>query len=248
MSKRFGNSSAMPNLIRSHYRGPGLSGTWNKRSLKYFRIGWSVGKQGEELDVPYLPAIPAREISSLSYSQGVEALLIMAWMDLSLQEQALEWVTVFSRTFADYLAREGVDYAVEIRPLASDGIQQVIGLSAENRPRIDVVVESDLAVLQIEADGTTGVLYEFEGAPADLVRKLDETEHGVATEVKVQLLDEVALVHHVVACAILGYSYVRVPMYDRIRVPGYGQTAPLDWGSYDLAWPPVRFKKWKPGR
>ncbi|MEU0531328.1 PA14 domain-containing protein [Amycolatopsis tolypomycina] len=44
MSRRFGSSSAMPNEIRNAYRGAGHSGTWNKRTAKVFRIGWSVGK------------------------------------------------------------------------------------------------------------------------------------------------------------------------------------------------------------
>ena len=43
MSKRFGNSSAMPNRIRASYKGAGHSGKWNKRTRKV-RVGWSIGK------------------------------------------------------------------------------------------------------------------------------------------------------------------------------------------------------------
>jgi hypothetical protein len=163
------------------------------------------------------------------------------WPDLSPREQAGEWANTLSRTFVDCLAKEDVEYEVEIRPLTSAGIQQLVILTAADRPRVRVTVEPDFAILEIEAGETTGVLYEFEGRPSGLAERLGETEPTP------RLLDEVALVHHVVACATLGYSYLRMPMYGRIRVAGYGRTAPLDWGTFEFAWPPVMRRGWRPG-
>jgi hypothetical protein len=59
MSRRFGNSSAMPNLIRNSYRGAGHSGSWNNKKLRVARLGWSVAKKPRNstfrLALPWLP-------------------------------------------------------------------------------------------------------------------------------------------------------------------------------------------------
>jgi hypothetical protein len=63
-----------------------------------FRIGWSVAKKPKNstfrISRPFLP----NKVSSLSHSQGAEALLIMDWIDLSVPERTLERASVFART------------------------------------------------------------------------------------------------------------------------------------------------------
>ncbi|MEV6826632.1 hypothetical protein [Amycolatopsis sp. NPDC051102] len=135
-------------------------------------------------------------------------------------------------------------YRVTSQPVASDGMQEILTVSYADRRacRAEIIVESSLGTMRV---GGAEVLYEFDGTPAELESRLSSVEeHGAAGAEPV--LDEVALVHHTLASLQVGYSYLRIPLYERLTIPAYRGTAALDWGTYDFGWPPVVYRRFKP--
>ncbi len=165
----------------------------------------------------------------------------MAWTDLDPAGQTHEWVTALG---AALNARLPGAFRVTSQPVASDGLQEILTLSrTEGRAcRAEIIVESSLGIMRV---GGAEVLYEFDGTPAELESRLLSVEEHSDAEAE-PVLDEVALVHHTLASLQAGYSYLRLPLYERLTIPAYRGSAALNWGTYDLGWPPVVYRRFKP--
>jgi len=166
----------------------------------------------------------------------------MAWTDLDPAEQTHEWATALGAALNARLP--GTALQVAMRRAASDGLQEILTLSHtdERTPQLEIIVESSLGILRV---GGAEVLYEFDGTPAEIASRLSSAEERGEAGTK-PVLDEVALVHHTLASLRSGYSYLRLPLYERLTIPAYRGTAALNWGTYDLGWPPVVYRRFRP--
>ncbi|MEU0531329.1 hypothetical protein [Amycolatopsis tolypomycina] len=166
----------------------------------------------------------------------------MAWTDLDPAGQTHEWATAL-RAALDVRLPDAA-FRLTAQPANSDGLQEILTLSrTEGKAhRVEVVVESSLGIMLV---GGAEVLYEFDGTPAELESRLSSVEERGDAGAK-PVLDEVALVHHALAALRAGYSYLRLPLYERLTIPAYRGSAALNWGTYDLGWPPVVYRRFKP--
>jgi hypothetical protein len=161
-------------------------------------------------------------------------------------ELAKSWSKEVVAVLKTNLETLGDDLHIDYSPLTSEGMQWLLRVRGGQlgAPEVEVVVEAPQAILDVDGLSLSGVLYEFDGRPDELSDRLSGAIESQDLSAQVWL-SEVDLVNHVLGCLLHGYSYIRFPFYDRLRIPRFGLTAALDWGSFDLGWPPILIKKWK---
>ncbi|OKJ95595.1 hypothetical protein [Amycolatopsis sp. CB00013] len=159
-----------------------------------------------------------------------------------------------SRLWAEALVREvnalahttnGLFKAV-VNSEASN-LPQIVRVSAARRsgPTLTVVVEEMQAFLSIDSAPGVFVTYEFEGAPADLGQGVESRQRGPEPG-GTHALSEADLVEHVDAVMRFGFSLVRFPLFERLKIFGGNSGVALSWVNFDISWPPVLVRKWRP--
>ncbi|MCP2168842.1 hypothetical protein [Goodfellowiella coeruleoviolacea] len=100
---------------------------------------------------------------------------------------------------------------------------------------LTVTCEESQGFLSIDRVRGISVLYEFEANPESPARRYAES--GRRSTGKRSPLSEVDLVNHVVGFLLAGYRFLRVPLHEELRIPGFGATAELRWINLDISCP-----------
>ncbi|KZB84761.1 hypothetical protein [Amycolatopsis regifaucium] len=126
-------------------------------------------------------------------------------------------------------------------------LPQTVRVSSARRddPSLAIVVEEAQAFLSIDSAPGVFVAYEFEGSPADLEQGVESRERGPEPGGD-HALSEVDLVEHVDAVMRFGFSFVRFPLFERLKIFGGNSDVALSWGNFDISWPLILVRKWRP--
>ncbi|MFD5089437.1 hypothetical protein ACFWMR_02460 [Amycolatopsis thailandensis] len=126
-------------------------------------------------------------------------------------------------------------------------LPQTVRITSARRedPSLTILVEEVQAFLSIDSAPGVFVAYEFEGTPDGLEKDVDSRERGPERD-GTHALSEVDLVEHIDAFMRFGFSLVRFPMFERLKIFSADSGVALSWVTFDFSWPLVLVRKWRP--
>ncbi|MBB5857215.1 hypothetical protein ACFQ05_30400 [Amycolatopsis umgeniensis] len=162
--------------------------------------------------------------------------------ELTLAEQAHLWAEALTRAVNVRVGDADVPFEAVLKSGSSD-LPQTVRVSSARRgdPSLTILVEEVQAFLSIDSAPGVSVAYEFEGSPAGLEKGVECRERDGA-----HALSEMDLVDHVDAFARFGFSLVRFPLFERLKIFRGNSGVALSWVTFDLSWPLVLARKWRP--
>lgn len=166
--------------------------------------------------------------------------------ELTPTERSRLWAEALVRAMNARAPAADVLFEAVLTSRPSD-LPQTVQVSSARRddPSLTIVVEEVQAFLSIDAAPGVFVAYEFEGSPAGLEKKVESRERGPERD-GAHALSEVDLVEHVDAFTRFGFSLVRFPLFERLKIFSDNSGVALSWVNFDLSWPLVLVRKWRP--
>lgn len=167
--------------------------------------------------------------------------------ELDLARQSRQWALAIVSAIKTMIDDDVTPFSVEFQNADAEAIQKEVHIrsSVHGDPSLVIMVEESQAFLSIDRVPGISVLYEFNDSPETLSMLLGQSKDSMS-EATHRSLSEVDLIHHVIAFTKSGYTFSRVPLFERLRIGGFGSTPELEWSNVDLAWPLFMFSSWKP--
>jgi hypothetical protein len=166
--------------------------------------------------------------------------------ELTPAEMSRLWAEALIRAVNALSPAADVLFEAVLKSGSSD-LPQTVRVSSARRgdPSLTIVVEEVQAFLSIDSAPGVFVAYEFEGTPADLEKEVESRDRGPERD-GAHALSEVDLVEHVHAFTRFGFSLVRFPLFERLKIFSGSSGVALSWVNFDLSWPLVLVRKWRP--